>query len=78
MKTINVLSFCDYSNTIRQLPQNYLIASYDGNKWISEPDLAADKELCVRVYLELMNYESKYQKDGLKLLSKLTPNSDFE
>ncbi len=24
--------------------------------------------------MELLNFESKYQKDGLKLLSRLTPN----
>ena len=72
-----VLSFCVYSQTIRQLPENYLIASFDGNNWTCEPDLAANEELCTRVFLELFNYDSKYQKEGLKLLAKVTPNSEF-
>lgn len=74
----SILSFCDYSQTIRQQPENYLIAAFNGTKWICEPDLAASKTLCTRVFLELMNHESKYQKDGLKLLAKLTPNSEFK
>lgn len=71
---IPILSYCTYSNTIRQLPQNYLLAAFNGNVWICEPDLAADKELATKVFLELFNYESKYQKDGLTLLSNLTKN----
>ena len=71
-----ILSYNEYSKTIRQLPENYLIAHKDGNKWICEPDLAANKELCARVFLELMNFESKYETNGLALLAKLTPNSE--
>ena len=73
----NILSFCDYSQTIRQMPQNYLIAAKRGNCWICEPDLAADKNLCIRVFTELLNFESKYCQNGLELLAKLTPNADF-
>ena len=71
-----ILSYCSYSNTIRQLPQNYLIASQTVNGWVCNPDLAADKNLATRVFLELFNYESKYGS-GIELLSKVTPNSDF-
>jgi len=71
-----ILSFCSYSNTIRQLPQNYLIASHSVNGWICNPDLAANKDLATRVFLELFNFESKYST-GLELLSKVTPNSEF-
>ncbi len=68
-----ILSYCDYSNTIRQFPENYLIASKKENKWICEPDLAANKKLIFKVFKELLNYKSKYCQDGLKLLAKLTP-----
>jgi len=76
----NILSFCEYSNTIRQIPKNYLIAHFDTNKncWICEPDLACDKNLALRVFLELLQYSSKYEKNGLSLLSKVTPNSEFK
>ena len=48
------------TNTIRQEPENYVIAYRVNGKWVSEPDLAADKDLCIRVYLELFNHSSKY------------------
>jgi hypothetical protein len=67
-----ILCFCTYSNTIRQLPQNYLIAENSVNGWVCNPDLAANKELSTRVFLELFNHDSKYS-NGLTLLSKVTP-----
>ena len=67
-----ILGFQTTSNTIRQLPENYLIAHFDTNRWICEPDLAANKELCNLVFNELLNFESKYERNGLKLLAKLT------
>jgi len=72
-KTRPILGYCDYSETIRQMPENYLIAHKDGNAWKCEPDLAADKELCIKVFTELLNYESKWQTSGIELLAKLTP-----
>ena len=68
-----ILGYCDYSETIRQMPENYLIAHKDGNAWKCVPDLAANKELCIKVFTELLNHESKYQASGLELLAKLTP-----
>jgi hypothetical protein len=70
-----VLVYNHATQTIRQMPQNYLIAQYNGFSWHSEPDLAADKELALRVYLALFDHETKYNKDGLFLLSKVTPNT---
>ena len=55
-----ILIYNKLNNTVRQEPENYLIARKSGDRWISEPDLAADKGLCVRVYLELFNHSSKY------------------
>jgi len=73
-----ILSFCAYSNTIRQLPENYCIAvfkrpyhSTNTGCWVLEPDLAADSDLVCRVARELLNFDSKYEKSGLKLLAKL-------
>jgi hypothetical protein len=71
-----VLSFQDNSETIRQLPENYLIAYRSNGRWICEPDLAANKELAIRVFLALFDHDTKYG-DGLNLLSKVTPNGDF-
>ena len=72
-----ILAYQQVSNTIRQLPQNYMIASFENRRWVCEPDLAADHRLCLRVFKELLNYDSKYESNGLKLLAKLTPNHIF-
>jgi hypothetical protein len=75
-----ILSFERSSNTIRQLPENYLIAHWLGDhplwgRWICDPDPACDRDLAVKVFLELFNFDSAYEKDGLVLLSKITPSS---
>ncbi len=69
-----ILSYEQGSETIRQLPQNYLIAHKQNNRWICEPDLAADKKLANRVFNALFEFEAKYGS-GLYLLSKVTPNN---
>lgn len=43
------LVYCEKTRTIRQLPQNYLIAQYTTH-WICDPDLAANISLCVKVF----------------------------
>jgi len=71
-----ILVYEDYSETIRQMPQNYLIAKKQQNCFVMDPDLACDKDLATRVFLELFNFDSKYGS-GLNLLSKVTPNKEF-
>ena len=60
----NYLVYNRASETIRQMPQNYLVAhSADEkatSKWICEPDLAADMDMCVKVFKLLLNYDFKY------------------
>lgn len=57
---MNAVSFCSYSCTIRQFPQNYLMAYKRNGAWIMEPDLAADKTLVVALTLSLMEHKNKY------------------
>jgi len=54
-------------DSIRQMPQNYLVAhrahknSFQKNGvWVSEPDLACNKVLAVKVYLALFEFELKH------------------
>ena len=72
-----IISYQDNSETIRQLPENYLIAYRINGSWICEPDMAANKELATRVFLALFDHKVKYG-DGLNLLEKVTPNGDFK
>ena len=70
-----VLVYNKSTQTIRQMPENYGIAYYNGQKWLMEPDFYADKELILRVTLALLDIETKYSSEGLILLSKVTPNN---
>ena len=75
-----ILVYNECTDTIRQMPQNYLVAyrtpgSY--GRWIVDCDIAADKELASRVFIALFDFNARYG-DGLNLLSKVTPNSDFK
>ena len=72
----NILVYQEASETIRQMPQNYCIAYKREYRWICEPDLAADKKLSTRVFLALFDHSVKYGT-GLNLLSKVTPNKEF-
>ena len=76
----SVLSYSEKTNTIRQFPENYVIAGklFDHSEWICQPDLAADKQLCMIVFRHLLEYENKYQKDGLKLLGVLTSDKEYK
>ncbi len=59
----NTLEFCSYSNTIRQMPQNYMIAyKADGSyqHWKCDADIACDKKLAVKVFLALFDFYVRY------------------
>ena len=73
----NTLIYQIGSETIRQMPQNYCIAYKIENRWVCEPDLAADIKLATKVFNALFEYENKYGS-GINLLSKVTPNSSFK
>ena len=70
--TKSVLSFCAYSETIRQFPENYCIASKNGNKWILDTDLAAHPYFVAIVAIGLLNFDNSYCSNGLELLGNLT------
>ena len=57
-----LVSYCEESETFRQLPQNYLLAGRGagGRSWICDPDLAADKDVAVMMFKVLLVHENKY------------------
>jgi len=68
-----ILGYNVKTDTIRQMPENYLIAYRDGGGyWICNPDIAADKELATRVFLALFDFDTKWRSTGLELLAKVT------
>jgi hypothetical protein len=68
---MNTLVYQPGSDTIRQMPQNYLIAHWEKGNWHMEPDLAADIDLVILVTRALMIYELKFEQDGNLLLAKI-------
>ena len=54
------LIYQQYSKTIRQVPANYLIAYQRDGRWICDPDPAADKTLCTKLFLSLFEYDNRY------------------
>lgn len=73
----SILSFEESTQTIRQLPQNYCIATKSKGYWMIDFDIASDEELVIRVCNALFQYENRYCT-GLELLSKVTPNPNFK
>lgn len=59
------------SDTIRQMPENYLLAHRINNRWICDPDTAANQKICTEIFLELFNYDSRYCKNGEALVEIL-------
>ena len=63
------------SGTLRQMPENYLIAHVKKEtkfkSWVCEPDLAADRKLCMKVFAALLIHENKYQQDGNVLVETI-------
>ena len=57
---MQTLIYCEYSETIRQMPENYLIAGKQFNKWVCEPDLAANMNLATAVF-QTINHSHAYK-----------------
>ena len=48
------------TDTLRQMPENYLIAFHTYGRWICEPDLKADARLVFSVFCLIFDYDYKY------------------
>lgn len=55
--------YCKFSKTLRQQPQNYLIAFLQCGRWVMDPDLAADLDVVIKTTVALMKFENKYEKE---------------
>lgn len=59
------------TETIRQMPENYLLAHRTFGRWVCDPDIAADQKISSAIFLELFNYESRYCRNGDALIEIL-------
>lgn len=66
---MNAFIYDKYSKSIRQMPQNYLIAHKEHGAWKCEPDLAADIDFCTRVFSTVHHsYANKYMATGEQII----------
>lgn len=73
--TENYLVYQHTTETIRQMPQNYLIAYKIDKHWVCEPDLASDRYLAMRVFLALFDFNIKYGS-GFDIIEASAPKRD--
>jgi hypothetical protein len=66
-------SYCEYSNTIRQQPQNYCLAvlSRQRKSWQLDFDLAANRKFAHIVVDFFFDFDNKYNSNGEELVKKL-------
>jgi hypothetical protein len=71
--------YCEYSKTIRQMPQNYLLARNDEMERCMkmDPDLSADPKLVVALTLALLDYENKYVNHPQQVIACAVENLQF-
>lgn len=61
----NYLTYQSGSDTIRQMPSNYIIAKMDmEGRWVCDPDMACNHHLATVVFQVLLNYDAKYGSGG--------------
>jgi hypothetical protein len=48
------------SNTIRLMPQNYMVAFQSYGHWIVDPDAAIDDKLAAKIFITLRKGELKF------------------
>ena len=65
------LGFHPETNSIRQVPDNYLIAYKRYERWVIDPDRNSDKELCLLLLEAIFDYEVRYG-DGYGVISAVT------
>ena len=59
-KLKSYLIYDEATNTIRQFPENYLIAVKDDDAWICKPDLAANEYFVGKIAIALLKFSNKY------------------
>ena len=51
------------------MPENYLVASRSNGAWVSDPDLAADMTMCVKVYRTITHsHANRYIATGEQII----------
>ena len=52
--------FNRYSETLRQQPHNYVLAHRNSNRWICDPDLAADTDVVKATFQATFSFQGRH------------------
>lgn len=64
--------YCKYSDTIRLMPQNYLLCHWSSSgNWVCDPDSAVGEDLCNLVFKVLI-FEAYRFKSANKIVNRIT------
>lgn len=75
MEKIETFFYCSYSETIRQAPQNYMLAtSSENGEFLLNTDAAANKFMVNELYKALQNSELRKCCNVEKLIKSLNQN----
>ncbi len=69
------LTYCAGSQTLRLMPQNYMLATFASNRWVVDPDAAISEGFHIKLVkffrvLEHRFQQSSWKKIKLPTLSK--------
>lgn len=70
----SIFCFQESTETIRTIPENYLVAHRHGGRWICEPDAAVPYKMALVVFKAIHTNHSLRYGSGLSLLAAITPN----
>jgi len=63
--------YCEYSDTIRIMPQNYCLLYRNGGAWTLYFDAAISPEILHKTLDFLLIHTNKFQKDGDRTANEL-------
>lgn len=72
-----IIVYNEATDTLRQMPQNYMLAKRIGTMWHIDFDGAANKNLVRRILEALFEHKNRFGT-GLNLLAAVTPNEKFQ
>lgn len=64
-------TFCNYSKTIRLMPQNYMVASTDHGYYITDTDAAIGDELSAKIFVLLRQHDMRFNRNIDNVLTSL-------
>lgn len=63
------LIYSEETKTLRIMPENYMVASFEKHYWVVDPDAAIPADLAVEIFKFFSVHENKFKLDSWKKLN---------